>query len=93
MDALMAEMRFEFGAGDSFSARYSPGFCGMDLDQQRVLFRLAPAGDIGISLLPSLFMQPLKSISGIIGLGPREIVGVHLSPCERCPLVGCHMRR
>jgi hypothetical protein len=93
MDALMAEMRSELAAGESFSARYSPGFCGMDLDQQRVLFRLAPAGDIGISLLPTLFMQPLKSISGIVGLGPRELVGVHLSPCERCPLVGCHMRR
>jgi len=38
-------------------------------------------------------MQPLKSISGIVGLGPREVVGIHLSPCERCPQIGCHMRR
>ena len=93
MDALMATMSSELGSGESFTARYSPGFCGMDLDEQRVLFRLAPAGNVGISLLPSLFMEPLKSISGIVGLGPRELVGIHLSPCERCPLVNCHLRR
>jgi len=92
-EALMVGMSSELGAEESFTLRYSPGFCGMDLDQQRVLFRLAPAEAIGISLLPSLLMQPIKSISGLAGLGPRELVGVHLSPCERCPLVGCHMRR
>jgi Vitamin B12 dependent methionine synthase, activation domain len=92
-EALMVQMRTDLADGESFTLRYSPGYCGMNLDQQRVLFRLAPAGAIGISLLPSLFMQPLKSISGIVGMGPQEIVGVHLSPCERCPQVGCHMRR
>jgi len=92
-EALTAQMSSLLEAGESFTLRYSPGYCGMDLDQQRVLFRLAPAGNIGISLLPSLLMQPLKSISGIIGLGSRELVGVHLSPCERCPQIGCHMRR
>jgi len=92
-EALMAAMGSELGAGESFTLRYSPGYCGMGLDQQRALFQLVPAGEIGISLLPSLLMQPLKSISAIAGLGPRERVGIHLSPCERCPQIGCHMRR
>jgi len=92
-EALMAELASELGPGEAFTLRYSPGYCGMDLTQQRTLFQLAPADAAGISLLPSLLMHPLKSISGIVGLGPREAVGVHLSPCERCPLVGCHMRR
>lgn len=91
--ALTAQMASNLGPEESFTPRYSPGFCGMDLSQQRVLFQLAPAGSVGISLLPSLFMHPLKSISGLIGLGPREAVGIHLSPCECCPLVDCHMRR
>jgi hypothetical protein len=92
-EALMARLAGHLGPGESFTLRYSPGYCGMDLDQQRVLFQLAPAGAAGITLLPSLLMQPLKSISGIVGLGPEEVVGVHLSPCELCPQVGCHMRR
>ena len=92
-EALMAELASHLGADESFTVRYSPGFCGMDLSQQRLLFRLVPANTVGISLLPSLFMEPLKSISGLVGLGPRAIVGVHLSPCERCTQVGCHLRR
>jgi cobalamin-dependent methionine synthase I len=92
-EALMKQLSSQLRRGESFTLRYSPGYCGMDLKQQRTLFKLAPAGSVGISLLPSLLMQPLKSISGIVGLGPREVVGIHLSPCERCPQIGCHMRR
>lgn len=92
-EALMTRLAAHLGPDESFTVRYSPGFCGMDLSQQRILFRLAPADAMGITLLPSLFMHPLKSISGFIGLGPLAVVGVHLSPCEPCPLVNCHMRR
>jgi hypothetical protein len=92
-EALMTHLASHLGPEESFTVRYSPGFCGMDLSQQRILFRLAPADAIGITLLPSLFMHPLKSISGLIGLGPLAVVGVHLSPCEPCPLVNCHMRQ
>ena len=92
-EALMKQLSSQLRRGESFTLRYSPGYSGMDLKQQRTLFELAPAGSVGISLLPSLLMQPLKSISGIVGLGPREVVGIHLSPCERCPQIGCHMRR
>jgi hypothetical protein len=92
-EALMAHLATSLGPDEAFTVRYSPGFCGMDLSQQRILFRLAPAETVGISLLPSLFMEPLKSISGLVGLGPRTLVGVHLSPCEPCPLINCHMRR
>ena len=91
--ALMTQLRSQLRPDESFTLRYSPGYCGMNLKQQRTLFKLAPAGSVGISLLPTLLMQPLKSISGIVGLGPRKVVGIHLSPCERCPQIGCHMRR
>jgi Vitamin B12 dependent methionine synthase, activation domain len=92
-EALTARLAAHLEPGESFTLRYSPGYCGMALEEQKTLFRLAPAERVGITLLPSLLMQPLKSISGIIGMGPQELVGVHLSPCERCPQPGCHMRR
>jgi hypothetical protein len=91
--ALMTRLAEHLGPEESFTLRCSPGFCGMDLAQQSLLFRLAPANAIGVTLLPSLFMHPMKSVSGFIGLGPRAVVGVHLSPCEPCPLVDCHMRQ
>ncbi len=91
--ALLDQMARHLRPGESFTLRYSPGYCGMDLSEQTTLFQLAPAGEAGITLLPSLLMQPLKSVSGIVGLGPKGVVGVHLSPCERCPQAGCHMRR
>jgi len=91
--ALTTHLASHLGPDESFTQRHSPGFCGMELAQQRVLFRLVPADAIGITLLPSLFMHPLKSMSGLIGLGPRAEVGEHLSPCEPCPLVDCPMRQ
>jgi Vitamin B12 dependent methionine synthase, activation domain len=91
--ALITHVAEHLGPDESFTQRFSPGFCGMELSQQRVLFRLAPAAAIGVTLLPSLFMHPMKSVSGFIGLGPRAAVGDHVSTCEPCPLVDCFMRR
>lgn len=92
-EALMQRVSLHLGADEGLTLRYSPGYCGMDLPQQRTIFALAQPGSIGVSLLPSMLMQPMKSVSGLVGLGPRELVGVNLSPCERCPQIGCHMRR
>jgi len=91
--ALLDRLARHLRPSESFTLRYSPGYCGMDLSEQTTLFQLAPAADAGITLLPSLLMQPLKSVSGIVGLGRKAVVGTHLSPCERCPQAGCHMRR
>jgi cobalamin-dependent methionine synthase I len=77
----------------SVSPRYSPGYCGMDLTTQRELFGLFDAKRVRVSLLPSLLMQPMKSISGLLGLGPqgRFVEGDY--PCKRCAKVNCSMRR
>lgn len=91
--ALAVRLGEQLGPGESFTLRYSPGYCGLHLRQQLNLFRLADAGSAGVALTPALLMQPIKSISGIIGLGPRDEVGEHLSPCELCPLADCRMRR
>jgi hypothetical protein len=92
-DALMQQVSSHLRADEGLTLRYSPGYCGMDLSQQRTIFTLTRPGSIGVSLLPSLLMQPMKSVSGLVGLGPRELVGVNLSPCDRCLQIGCHMRR
>ena len=72
---------------------YSPGYCGMALSEQRTLFDLFRDFDIGVTLSDSCLMRPLKSVSGLIGLGPSERVQESGSPCDRCELYNCAMRR
>ena len=92
-DALMERIRPHLRDQEALTLRYSPGYCGMDIAQQRVLFQLLRADAVGVSLLHSLLMHPLKSISGIVGIGPKEAVSSNRSPCDYCAQVGCHMRR
>lgn len=72
---------------------YSPGYCGMGIAEQRTLFRLFGDTDVGVTLTESCLMQPIKSVSGLIGLGPAERVEAFGSPCDRCELYTCAMRR
>ena len=92
-DALMVRVQRHLRDQEALTLRYSPGYCGMEMSQQRQLFRLVRADSVGVKLLPSLLMQPLKSISGLVGLGPKEAISSYRSACDRCPQVGCHMRR
>jgi hypothetical protein len=53
--------------------RYSPGYCGWHMSGQIALFASLNPGEIGIALGESYLMQPLKSMSGVIVAGRREI--------------------
>ncbi len=92
-DALMLRIERHLASGEALTLRYSPGYCGMALEQQQLLFQLVQAEAIGVSLLPSMLMYPLKSVSGIVGMAPKEKVSTYRAPCDRCDRVGCHMRR
>jgi hypothetical protein len=87
-DALMLRIRHYLNDGEELTLRYSPGYCGMEIGEQRKLFQLVQADAVGVTLMPSMLMHPLKSISGLVGLAPKEVVGQYRSPCELC-----HMRR
>jgi len=45
------------------SKRFSPGYGKWDIKEQRYIFRLLPAADIGIRLTESCMMAPRKSVS------------------------------
>ncbi|MCA9261569.1 MAG: hypothetical protein KDA61_20270, partial [Planctomycetales bacterium] len=72
---------------------YSPGYCGMALTEQRKLFGLFGDQSAGVSLSETCLMRPLKSISGLIGVASESLVVAHGSPCDRCELHQCAMRR
>lgn len=72
---------------------YSPGYCGIALTEQVKLFDLFGGQTAGVRLTPECLMQPLKSVSGLIGLAFPEDVAQNTSPCDRCELHTCEMRR
>ena len=53
--------------------RYSPGYCGWHVSGQGALLSFVRAEEIGIRLRETFLMEPLKSMSGVIVSGPREI--------------------
>jgi hypothetical protein len=54
-----------FGITDSFS----PGYCNWSVSEQQILFSLLPLGWCNITLSETSLMHPVKSISGITGIG------------------------
>jgi hypothetical protein len=57
------------GRGLKITNRYSPGYCNWPLKGQKVLFSIIGNNPTGISLTDTCLMQPIKSVSGIIGIG------------------------
>ena len=73
------------------SNSYSPGYCDWRLEEQRKLFSLLPGQFCGVSLTESCLMLPIKSVSGIIGIG--KDVQKRLYSCEVCTMTTCIKNR
>ena len=71
--------------------RYSPGYCGWDVSEQKKLFSLLPENCCGIRLTESSLMLPIKSVSGVIGVG--KTVRKAAYQCAVCDKEDCYLRR
>jgi len=69
---------------------YSPGYCGWPVSDQVKLFELFGDKNCGIRLSETCLMDPIKSISGIIGVG-KNIKKKPYS-CEICDAKNCLYR-
>ena len=78
----------------SGTLRFSPGYCGWHISAQGALFDALRPGEIGIALNESFLMQPLKSISGVIVAGRKEIFDFEdvFSFCRDCSTHSCRDR-
>lgn len=77
--------------GERHTNRLSPGYCGWHLSGQKQLFRLMGENPCDISLSEVCLMTPVKSISGIIGIG--ENVDEKKYGCQFCELETCYKRK
>lgn len=71
--------------------RFSPGYCGWHVSQQQLLFPLFEGNTCGVHLTDSSLMMPIKSVSGIIGIGP-DVRHMDYS-CGLCDFTQCYKRR
>jgi len=83
----------EAGPEEGITPPFSPGYCGMALEEQQTLFSIVDGSTIGVTLLPTMIMEPIKSVSGLLGIGDAREVMRHGVPCQRCDLDQCRMRR
>lgn len=91
MDIIHSSLKEEVKElGLKTTNRYSPGYCDWKVDEQKQLFSLFPENFCGISLGDSCLMHPIKSVSGVIGLGDK--VKFHKYICHACSNVECIYR-
>lgn len=71
--------------------RYSPGYCGWHISAQRKLFQALKPDKIGVNLRESFLMEPLKSVSGVIIIGPPQIHKIEKKYpfCKTCKSPTC----
>jgi hypothetical protein len=73
---------------------YSPGYCGWHISAQRALFEALQPEQIGITLRESFLMEPIKSISGVLIAGARDLHMFNsVYPfCRQCHSQPCRAR-
>jgi hypothetical protein len=78
-------------SGQNITNRYSPGYCNWHLCNQKELFALLPENACNISLTESSLMLPIKSVSGIIGIGKKVKHSEY--KCQTCNDKNCVYRK
>lgn len=71
--------------------RYSPGYCGWNLNEQKKFFSLLPVKFCGITLTDSSLMIPIKSVSGVVGIGENVVKKNY--QCSICEMENCFRRK
>jgi hypothetical protein len=73
-------------AGWHTSAPISPGEARWSIEDQRVIFALLDAGQIGVTLTESLVMVPIKSLSLVMGEGTQAMGIAGADACSYCTI-------
>jgi cobalamin-dependent methionine synthase I len=77
----------------SVSMRFSPGYCDWPVEEQFKLIKIIDFAKAGVTLTKSCVMIPKKSISAVVGIGPKELFAKAKSPCALCNMKVCDYRR
>lgn len=73
------------------TSHFCPGNCNWDIKEQSKLLSLLPENICPVTLTQSFLMQPMKSLSSIVGIG--ENVRYRKSNCSSCQSGNCIYRK
>ena len=76
--------------GSNRSSSFCPGQYHWPISEQSKLFTLMGDDTLGVTINESYLMHPIKSVSGIIGIG--ETLNPKITACSLCPRVDCFRR-
>ena len=89
-ERLVDELR---GTGIGMTSRLSPGDTGWELSQQHKLFKCFDnSEDIGVTLIDSGMMMPIKSSSAVYGFGDGIGITRFGHVCSECTMKDCTYR-
>jgi cobalamin-dependent methionine synthase I len=92
MDKIQETLKNNFNSRElKLTNRFSPGYCTWNIKDQKNIFKLFPDGFCNVTLSASCLMNPVKSISGIIGYGKEIATAVY--PCSICSEKECLHKR
>ena len=92
LELIYQELQIQTQKSDlNITNTISPGNCGWAVEEQKKLFSLLPDNCLGISLNDSGMMNPVKSLSGIVGVG-KKVKFIH-TDCEQCSSKNCLYRK
>ncbi len=90
-DRLQEELKRAAGEeGKKITNRFSPGYCGWDVAEQHKLFGFFKDNFCAVTLNDSALMNPVKSVSGLIGIG-RDVKYTSYQ-CHICDSKNCIYR-
>jgi len=72
--------------GYEISSPVNPGMPGFAMTEQWNLMELSQAQEIGVSLTQSGILIPRKSVSMVVGIGPKMTRWTQAQVCTRCSL-------
>ena len=88
------DLRKRYASEDkSVSMRFSPGYCDWLMEEQFKLKEALDFSKAGVRLTEGCMMQPKKSITAIIGIGPKGLFSKAKSQCAICNDKDCDYRR
>jgi hypothetical protein len=91
MDIIQNNLKNDLlSSGLKITNRYSPGYCGWNIIEQKKIFSILPKNFCGVKLTDSCLMVPIKSVSAIIGIG--ESVKFSSYTCNLCDSENCLYR-
>jgi hypothetical protein len=92
-EAAEVDLAADLTPGEGVTLRYSPGYCDWPLEGQALVFDLLGRESAGVRLSASFLMQPRKSLTGIVGVGPDALVSPVENACAFCHKEDCDNRR